>query len=137
MLPSFKEFLDKTIGEISNLPKLRPVPYNIGPFTVHNVRVAGILQKAFTVLVSIVVLGSALSGPKQLFLALWRISILLGVYAAVVRKLRWSLSLEQDLLLALVVAAIRKAYGGASKQPQVNDSQDVVLNATKKVDRSE
>jgi len=93
---------------ISSHPELVSLPQKLGPVIIGNARMVRIVQNAILVIICIVALEAALSGPKDLLLALWRICVVLGVYAIVVRKLGWSLSFEQDLLLSQAVYAIQE-----------------------------
>lgn len=102
----YQDFLETTKRIESDCGQLWSLPQKLGPVTLGNKSTIKLLQNILILLVSIVLLGSALSGPKDLFLMLWGILVLLGIYATVARQLDWSLDFKEDLLLAPVVYAV-------------------------------
>ncbi|EDU49398.1 hypothetical protein PtrSN002B_007472 [Pyrenophora tritici-repentis] len=83
----------------------------IGPFTLTHAHIARDLQLSIVAFYVILLLGSAFLGPKTLALTVWRMAIVLGVYAAAVCHLGWTERLECDVLLAPMFFAFSVAQG--------------------------
>ena len=83
----------------------------IGPFTITYPHIARGLQLSLVTFYTILLLGSALLGPKTFTLTVWRMTICLGVYAIAVFRLGWAEHLERDVFLAPVFFALSVAQG--------------------------
>ncbi|KAH6865992.1 hypothetical protein BKA58DRAFT_230776 [Alternaria rosae] len=82
-----------------------PERFTIGPFEVGNARLERDAQFSIMAIHAVTLLCASLRGPKSLLLALWNMAIILGIYAAVLRQLRWTEDFERDVLLAPVCFA--------------------------------
>ncbi|KAI4942761.1 hypothetical protein J4E91_009680 [Alternaria rosae] len=82
-----------------------PERFTIGPFEVGDARLERDAQFSIMAIYAVTLLCACLRGPKSLLLALWNMAIVLGIYAAVLRQLRWTEDLERDVLLAPVCFA--------------------------------
>jgi hypothetical protein len=77
----------------------------IGPLAITGARILRELQMGTVCLYIIMLLAAAFLGPKTLFLTLWRMAVVLAVYAFAVSNLGWSEHLERDVFLAPVFFA--------------------------------
>jgi hypothetical protein len=98
----------------------------IGPFHITNARLAMDLQIGTTAIYAVILLGASILGPKSLLLTVWRLVIVLGLYAAVLRYLGWNENVERDVLLAPVSFATSVATGMGE---QALDQMRVVMVA--------
>jgi hypothetical protein len=83
----------------------------VGPFHITNARLAMDLQIGTTAIYAVILLGASILGPKCLLLAVWRLAIVLGFYAAALRYLGWNEDVERDVLLAPVSFATSVVTG--------------------------
>ncbi|KAL7775537.1 hypothetical protein CFE70_009380 [Pyrenophora teres f. teres 0-1] len=84
---------------------------SIGPFTITHARIARDLQLSIVASYVILLIGGAFLGPGTLVLAVWRMAVVWGMYAATVCRLGWTERLERDVLLAPVFFAFSVAQG--------------------------
>ena len=84
---------------------------SIGPFTITHPRIARDVQLSIISLYLLLILGSALLGPKTLAIAVWRSVVFLGVYTIALCRLGWTERLERDVLLAPLFFAFSAAQG--------------------------
>jgi hypothetical protein len=72
----------------------------IGPLEITNATLAKDSQLVVVAIYLVALLAASLLGPKTLLLAVWRMSIVLGIYAALLRQLNWTRNVERDVFLA-------------------------------------
>ncbi|CAA9965989.1 hypothetical protein PTMSG1_09348 [Pyrenophora teres f. maculata] len=84
---------------------------SIGPLTITHARIARDLQLSIIASYVILLIGAAFLGPGTLVLAVWRMAVVWGMYAATVCRLGWTERLERDVLLAPVFFAFSVAQG--------------------------
>ncbi|KAF1850097.1 uncharacterized protein K460DRAFT_271677 [Cucurbitaria berberidis CBS 394.84] len=77
-------------------------PKSIGPLTIAHSRIACDIQLSVIAIYLTFTLGAAFLGPKTLLLTLWRIGVVLTVYAVVIRRLDWKDDSHSDLILSPV-----------------------------------
>ncbi|KAF2123911.1 hypothetical protein P153DRAFT_401470 [Dothidotthia symphoricarpi CBS 119687] len=79
---------------------------SIGPFKISDAHLAASTQSLILTAYILLFLGAALVGPKTFFLTLWRVGVLLAVYAGSGWYLGWGGDGVEDVLLAPVGWAV-------------------------------
>jgi hypothetical protein len=77
----------------------------IGPYAITQPRFVAGVQQATTLLYTVLLVGAAFCGPKTLILTIWRMGVLLAMYAAIVMKMGWldTQGLAEDVFLEPLV----------------------------------
>ncbi|KAL1801764.1 hypothetical protein ACET3X_002106 [Alternaria dauci] len=88
-------------------------PSSMGPLKITSAQLARNAQLAIMAFYAVTLLGASLLGPKTLLLTVWRMAIMLTLYAVVLRQLNWILDLERDTFLSPVffTASVAKGIG--------------------------
>lgn len=73
---------------------------SIGTITISHPRIATDLQIGIVVIYLTLLLYSALTGPKALFLMVWRMGTVLSVYTVILHHLGWKGDARRDVLLS-------------------------------------
>ncbi|KAL1792989.1 hypothetical protein ACET3X_009496 [Alternaria dauci] len=121
---------DRKIGDF-------PERFTIGPFEIGNAHLERDVQFGVMAMYAVALLCASLQGPKSLLLSLWKMAIVFGIYAAMLRQLHWTEDVDRDVLLVPVffVASVTTGMGEQLLEQMRMMMVDVLAEAFERVAR--